>query len=147
MSFFTCCFLKSYEHKIGQNIWDIKKISLRVRSPWIVALLSKLWIFVTIYSSRGRLNQQFIWLSTFQKPNLYSRLRNKYRVTLINFWTSFQGLCSLLEWIMHILFSKYNILYAILRYLKGQLISNSRLVSRRFFQKTNGRIWFVFREE
>ena len=47
------------------------KISLRVRSPWVVALLSKLWIFVTICSSRRRLNQQFIWLSTFQKPNLY----------------------------------------------------------------------------
>ena len=30
---------------------------------------------------------------------------------------------------------------------KGQLISKSRLASRRFSQKTNGRIWFVCREE
>ena len=30
---------------------------------------------------------------------------------------------------------------------KGQLISKSRLASRRFSKKTNGRIWFVCREE
>ena len=130
--FFTCCF---FEILWAQN-WPKylgyqKNISLRVRSPWVVALLSKLWIFVTIYSSRRRLNQQFIWLSTFQNPNLYSRLWNKYRVTLINFWTFFQGLCSLLEWIIHILF--FNL-----------LISNSRLASRRFFQKTNGRNLICF---
>ena len=32
------------------------------------------------------------------------------------------------------------------RVAKGQLISKSRMASRRFFQKTNWRIWFVCRE-
>ena len=39
----------------------------------------------------------------------YSRLRNKHRGTLINFWTFFQGLCSLLERVMHFFFQ--NILH------------------------------------
>ena len=70
----TLKYLETYSADLSKwaKIFGIlKKISLRVRSPWVVALLSKLWIFVTIYSSRRRLNQQFIWLSTFQKPNLY----------------------------------------------------------------------------
>ena len=37
----------------------------------------------------------------------YFRLRNKHRGMLINFGTFFQGLCSLLERVMHIFFSKY----------------------------------------
>ena len=84
--FFTCCF---FEILWAQN-WPKylgyqKNISLRVRSPWVVALLSKLWIFVTIYLSRRRLNQQFIWLSTFQKPNLYLSQRTEvwYRASCI----------------------------------------------------------------
>ena len=36
----------------------------------------------------------------------YSRLRNKHRGTLINFWTFFQGLHSLLERVMPIFFFK-----------------------------------------
>ena len=36
--------------------------------------------------------------------HVYSRLRNKHRGTLINFWTFFQGLRSLLERVMHIFF-------------------------------------------
>ena len=39
----------------------------------------------------------------------YSRLRNKHMGTLINFWTFFQGLHSLLERVMHIFFQ--NICY------------------------------------
>ena len=38
-------------------------------------------------------------------------LRNKHRATLINFWTFFQGLHSLLERVMHIFFSKYPLFY------------------------------------
>ena len=38
------------------------------------------------------------------KQQHYSRLRNKHRGTLIIFWTIFQGLWSLLERVMHILF-------------------------------------------
>ena len=34
---------------------------------------------------------------------MYSRLRNKHKGMLINFWTFFQGLCSLLERVMHML--------------------------------------------
>ena len=40
----------------------------------------------------------------------YSRLQNKHRGMLINFWTFFQGLHSLLERVMHIFFQ--NIRYS-----------------------------------
>ena len=41
---------------------------------------------------------------------LYSRLQKKYRAMLINFWTFFQGLCSLLQRVMNIFFSNIHYL-------------------------------------
>ena len=50
------------------------------------------------------------WIGWFA-PDIcvYSRLRNKHRATIINSWTFFQGLHSLLGRVMHILFQ--NICY------------------------------------
>ena len=41
----------------------------------------------------------------------YSRLQNKHRATLINFCTFFQGLRSLLERVMHIIFQNMYLLF------------------------------------
>ena len=41
---------------------------------------------------------------------LYSRLQKKYRAMLINFWTFFQGLCSLLQRVMNVFFSNIHYL-------------------------------------
>ena len=41
----------------------------------------------------------------------YSRLQSKNRGMLINFWTFFQGLRSLLERLTHILFPRYPLFY------------------------------------
>ena len=46
---------------------------------------------------------KFLWPSQ-NEFYTYSRLRNKHRGTLINFWTFFQGLHSLLGRVMHIFF-------------------------------------------
>ena len=45
------------------------------------------------------------------KETGYSGIRNKHRGMLINFWTFFQGLRSLLERVMHVFFSKYLLFY------------------------------------
>ena len=54
----------------------------------------------------NELRLQFLLTKTTEvnkslRSNYYSRLRNKHRGTLINFWTFFQGLRSLLESVMH----------------------------------------------
>ena len=51
--------------------------------------------------------------------NKYSRLRNKRRGMLINFWTFFQGLHSLLERVMPIFFKISTILWYGDAYFKG----------------------------
>ena len=58
------------------------------------------------YNKRGQITE----LSNQLLQLCYSRLQNKHRGTLINFWTFFQGLRSLLERVMHIIFQNIRFL-------------------------------------
>ena len=55
-------------------------------------------------SMRSMATTQYVENKLLYNWESYSRLQNHHRGTLINFWTFFQGLFSLLERVMHIFF-------------------------------------------
>ena len=75
------------------DVASCKYVELGLKRNFALALLVVMLTFASIFAD-------------------YSRLRNKHRGTLINFWTFFQGLRSLLERVMHIFFQ--NIWYFML---------------------------------
>ena len=59
--------------------------------------------------TRVALIMNYISLPSIPEQNLTLDSGKKHRGTLISFWIFFQGLLSLLERVMHIFFSKYQL--------------------------------------